>query len=194
MKHEEAVMQTRKMLAQSLKKQLLRKPFSKVTVSEITRDCNVNRKTFYYHFEDMYALLKWMLEQEAIEVFKKFDLMVDYPKAVIFVIDYIEENKQMLSSIVNSIGREQLRRVFYPDFMGIVHAMIEDVEKQYDIHTAEKYKQFLGNLYTESLVGVLVASIQSNEKLDRDLIQSYISVTMRASLSASLKAAQEENL
>lgn len=28
-------------------------------------------QTFYYHFEDIYALLKWMLEAEAIEVVKK---------------------------------------------------------------------------------------------------------------------------
>ena len=32
-----------------------KKPLSKITVSEIIADCGVNRKTFYYHFEDIYA-------------------------------------------------------------------------------------------------------------------------------------------
>ena len=38
--------------------------------SEIIVDCGVNRKTFYYHFEDIYAPLKWMLEEEAGNVVK----------------------------------------------------------------------------------------------------------------------------
>ena len=39
-----------------------KKPLSKITVSEIIADCNVNRRTFYYHFDDIYALLKWVLD------------------------------------------------------------------------------------------------------------------------------------
>lgn len=75
MTHEEATRRTKQMLAASLKKQMEKKPLKKITVSEIIADCNVNRKTFYYHFEDIYALLKWMLEQEAVEVVKQFDLL-----------------------------------------------------------------------------------------------------------------------
>lgn len=65
------------------------KPLSKVTLNEIINNCGVNRKTFYYHFEDIYALLKWMLEQEAIEVLKNFNLLVNPEKAIAFVIDYL---------------------------------------------------------------------------------------------------------
>lgn len=35
-----------------------------------------------------------MLEAEAIEVVKKFDLLVDYREAVLFVLDYVKTNKQ----------------------------------------------------------------------------------------------------
>lgn len=69
MKHEIASMRTKKALADSLRKIMTHKSFSKITVSEIIADCGVNRKTFYYHFEDIYALLHWMLEQESIVSF-----------------------------------------------------------------------------------------------------------------------------
>lgn len=49
---------------------------------KLVADCNINRKTFYYHFEDIYALLKWMFEEEAIDVVKHFDLLVDYEEAI----------------------------------------------------------------------------------------------------------------
>ena len=48
----------KKTLAVSLKRFMEKKPLSKITVSEIIADCGVNRKTVYYHFEDIYALLK----------------------------------------------------------------------------------------------------------------------------------------
>lgn len=56
---------------------------SKVTVSELIRECNINRNTFYYHFSDIYDLLKWMFEQESIEVVKRIDLLVDAEAACI---------------------------------------------------------------------------------------------------------------
>ena len=82
MKHEVTTYNTKKLMAESLKDIMKKKPFSKVTVSEIIKDCGLNRKTFYYHFQDIYDLLKWTLEEEAIEVVKDFDLTVDYEKAI----------------------------------------------------------------------------------------------------------------
>lgn len=61
-------------------------------------DCNINRKTFYYHFEDIYDLLKWMFEEEAINVIKHFDLLIDYEEAITFVMDYVEQNDHIISA------------------------------------------------------------------------------------------------
>lgn len=122
MKQEEITLSTKKALAASLKKQMKKKPLKKVTVSDLITDCNVNRKTFYYHFEDIYALLKWMLEQEAIEVVKQFDLLIDYKDAILFVLDYVEANAHILGCAYNSMGRDEMKRFFlcrlyrhYPD-------------------------------------------------------------------------------
>lgn len=92
MKYEITSLNTKKLFAEALKKIILQKSFSKVTVSELIRECGVNRKTFYYHFSDVYDLLKWTLEQEAIDVVKNFDLIIDYEEAILFVMDYIEKN------------------------------------------------------------------------------------------------------
>ena len=99
MTHEETSLQTKKALCASLKKLMKEKPFSKITVSELIKECNLNRKTFYYHFEDIYSLLKWMLEQETFEILKQFDLLVDYRDAFDFVIDYVKGNSYFLNFI-----------------------------------------------------------------------------------------------
>ena len=48
---------TKAALAASLKKLLEKKPLSKITVTDITRECRINRHTFYYHFRDIYDLI-----------------------------------------------------------------------------------------------------------------------------------------
>ena len=111
MTHQETSLQTKKMLCTSLKKIMKHKAFSKITVSELIKDCNVNRKTFYYHFEDIYGLLKWMLEQEAFEVVKQFDLLVNYRDAFDFAINYVEQNSFFLNCIYDSVGRDELKRL-----------------------------------------------------------------------------------
>ena len=92
MKHDEISLNTKKALAGALKDAMKKKPFRKITVGELSSACGVNRKTFYYHFEDIRALLKWVLEEESIEVVKSFDLLVDYEEAITFVMNYVEEN------------------------------------------------------------------------------------------------------
>lgn len=130
MKYEITSLNTKKLFAEALKKIILQKSFSKVTVSELIRECGVNRKTFYYHFSDVYDLLKWTLEQEAIDVVKNFDLIVDYEEAILFVIEYIKVNNKFLNNIYDSLGRDELKRFFYTDFVGIVEIIIGKAEEE----------------------------------------------------------------
>ena len=66
MKHNEQSQQTKQALSEALKAMMKKKPLNKITVRELVEDCGVNRKTFYYHFEDIFSLLKWTLDQEAM--------------------------------------------------------------------------------------------------------------------------------
>ena len=121
MKHEVTTLNTKKTLAASLKRFMEKKPLSKITVSEIITDCGVNRKTFYYHFEDIYALLKWMLEEEAVDVVKQFNLLVDYREAVLFVLNYVKTNKHLLCCAYDSMGRDKMKRFFFIPISSALH-------------------------------------------------------------------------
>ena len=125
MKYEVTSLNTKKLFAEALKQIVVQKSFSKVTVSELIRVCNVNRKTFYYHFTDVYDLLKWTLEQEAIDVVKNFDLIIDYEEAILFAMDYIEKNDVFLNNIYYSVSRDELKRFFYADFIEITTSVIK---------------------------------------------------------------------
>ena len=55
---------TKRAVAQSLKSLMREKDFGKISVSDITLRCGINRQTFYYHFADKYDLLNWIYYHE----------------------------------------------------------------------------------------------------------------------------------
>ena len=91
MKQKEMSLATKKELAAALKKLMACKPINKI-IRELVAECALNRNSFYYHFDDIYALFKWMVEAEAVEIVKQYDLMMDYHEVVNFVLDYVESN------------------------------------------------------------------------------------------------------
>lgn len=167
MTHEETALRTKTALSHALKELLEHKPFSKITVSELIKQCNVNRKTFYYHFEDIYGLLKWTLEQEAIAVVKQYDLLIDADDAFLFVIDYVEKNSFFLNCIYDSIGQKEMKRFFYNDFESVIESYIVNSEKRLGINVPKSYKEFLCKFYTEGLAGMLINLFQSHQELER---------------------------
>ena len=55
-----SVRNTKRRLRESLIKLVSSKPLSAVTVSELTEDADVNRSTFYFHYQDVNAMIKEM--------------------------------------------------------------------------------------------------------------------------------------
>lgn len=192
MRYEEISYQTKQLLAGSLKKAMKTKPVSKVTISEIIADCNVNRKTFYYHFEDIYDLLKWILEEEAIEVVKKLDMVIDYEEAILFALDYIDKNHAFLENVYKSLGRDHLKRFFYADMIGIVRGIVDKTEQMEGLTIEEDFKDFLTAMFTEAVAGMLMDLISEQGSADREKMVTYTSLVMKTSITNSLRAMRTE--
>ncbi|MCI5649949.1 MAG: TetR/AcrR family transcriptional regulator C-terminal domain-containing protein [Fusicatenibacter sp.] len=192
LKHDITTLNTKRALSSSLKKLMQQKPFSKITVSNLISDSGLNRNTFYYHFEDIYALLRWTLEQEAIEVVRQFDLMVDYEDAIRFVLDYLQANNAMLKNIYDSLGRDELKRFFYNDFIGITKSIIEDIDEAQEIGAPAEFKSFLSMFCTEALAGILLEAITEKMPQNHEAIISNITIVITYGIPASLKAAVQK--
>ena len=68
---------TKTMLCQALKKKMAQKPLDKITIRELADDCGLKRQAFYYHFEDIYDLVRWMMAWMSS---RKNMLMYDRPR------------------------------------------------------------------------------------------------------------------
>ncbi len=192
MTNKELSLKTKKSLAAALKKAMEKKTLSKITVSELIAECNVNRKTFYYHFEDIYALLKWMLEEEAIEVVKQFDMVVNTEEAFRFIMNYVEENKHIINCAYDSMGYEELNRFFFTDINGLLCDTIQNGEDKLGISLDESFKEFLARFYTEAATGILIDWVKNRVSQDRETVLQNLLLICRVSIPEILKAKAEQ--
>lgn len=186
MKHEVTILNTKKMLSASLKHCMEKKSLSKITVTDIVTDCGLNRKTFYYHFQDVPDLLKWTLEQEAVDVVKQFDLLNELEEALRFAVRYIRENSHMINCAYDSIGRDELKRFLNHDFQSIVMSIVEQIERKENVHSDPDAKKIICNFYTEGMAGELVDLLKSRDAAQDEKSIRCISLVVRTSLEAAV--------
>lgn len=58
---------TKRALAGAIKHLMADKPLKKISVGDICEHCNMNRKSFYYHFKDKFDLVNWVFYTEFVE-------------------------------------------------------------------------------------------------------------------------------
>lgn len=179
---------TKMLLANTLKDLLEKKSFSKVTVTEIITLSKVNRNTFYYHFEDIYDLLRWLLEQEAINIVKDYDSKDEIDMAINFTLSYIEKNRSFLKNILFSVGEKDLRRFFSKDFREIIGNFIKIDEEELGIKIDDQYRNVLTMYLTEAIAGLLIESLNKRYEISNAKITSYIKTISTSSIKASLMA------
>ena len=153
---------TKKALATSLKKLLSKKELSKITISNITNDCGVNRQTFYYHFKDVYDLLEWIYLNEVIQSMDGKDTYDTWQQGFLSIFEYILDNKEFVKNTYNSISREFFLKFIYNQTKGLLMNIIEQKSKK--LNVKEEDKEFIANFYKYGFVGIVQDWIESGMK------------------------------
>lgn len=188
MTNEEITLLTKQKLSNTLKQLMKQKPFSKITVSELIKECNVNRKTFYYHFQDIFELLKWTFEQEAFVILKQYDITTEYEKIISFAYDYIMSNSYIINCAYDSLGRDVLKSFFCQDIKTPVNSIILSKEKELDTELPDDFRSFLCSLYTEGIAGMIINTAQKPEECTKEKLIEYFSIIINSSITSVIIA------
>ena len=159
---------TKKALATSLKKLLSKKELSKITISNITDDCGVNRQTFYYHFKDVYDLLEWIYLNEVIQSMDGKDTYATWQKGFLSIFEYILANKEFVRNTYHSISREYFLKFIYNQTAQLLMNIID--EKSKNLNVKEEDKKFIANFYKYGFVGIVQDWIEDGMKKDPNSI------------------------
>ena len=183
--------ETKILMAETLKKMIKDRPFSKITVQDIVGACNINRNTFYYHFENTYDLLSFTYSREVQNILDSFhQSKAPLPQAIDFVLDYIDKNISLCNCAYESLGEQQLKIIFEKDLMIFVRATIDYFAQEYDLKLSEDFKTFVGYSYTNLLSAQLIWYIKHNGDLDKEIFKECL----QPFFTASLKSVMEESV
>lgn len=62
-------------IAQAAKNLVINKGVKKLTVKDIVDECHITRQAFYYHFEDIPALFRWILDRNSTQILTEAQTM-----------------------------------------------------------------------------------------------------------------------
>lgn len=162
------------MLSGALKEALEQKDLSKVSISEVAEAANLNRKTFYYHFESINDLVFWTLEDGLLRATKSFDLKEDYKKTIHFALDYVEKDRAFLYKLIHSDARGVFMEFVFNNLREMTMKTINDMSIRDGRKLEEKYKNFIADFSTQAIVGIIIQCIDNPEKYNRSEIEEYL--------------------
>ena len=144
---------------------LNQKPIRRITVKNIVGDCNINRNTFYYYFDDVYAVLDEVLEvkhQKECEKSHNYEeLYAIFWRGVRFA----QNNKKAVRNMYQYMGRDQFDNYFYSGMDTAVTSFVRQQAKgivvsEENIHLVSRFCRYV-------ILGLMVEWMKSG--MDDDL-------------------------
>ena len=177
---------TKEKLAAALISSMEEKALDKITVKEIIEKADVNRKTFYYHFSDIYGLLEWVISRESNKLITEIQNNRDYENALNDVLDSIEKHRHLLGCIKDSVGRATLERVLYRELEQLASWAMKIGICETGVVISEKELQTLTELSISDIWRLLLLYFQKEIIYKRDEFIQFILRYLKASITAGL--------
>ncbi|MBQ4506151.1 MAG: TetR/AcrR family transcriptional regulator C-terminal domain-containing protein [Firmicutes bacterium] len=103
---------TQKLIIETFENMLEHMPLEDITVTALTKECNIGRNTFYYHYEDIYALL----DDALLRALGQYENSVqdgDWKSMMKSLLYACRENKKKVYHIYNSLSRDRLEQYIF---------------------------------------------------------------------------------
>ncbi len=152
---------TKRALAAAFKDLMHELPFEKINVRQICEKCDMNRKSFYYHFRDKYDLMNWVFDTEFIDVINCNGYEDDW-ELLYELCRYFYENAGFYCKALQIRGQnsfiEHFREMMYP----IISAQLDDTM------TSGEAKKFQINFVSDAIVFSIVRWLTEKDRLPPD--------------------------
>ena len=155
---------TKTALGESLKKLILTKRLEKITINDLTADCGISRMAFYYHFKDIYDLVEWVWMEDSKKVLQDKKTYDTWQEGVSQIFEAVLNNKEFITNVWRSIGRERVERYLYKFTYDIIRQVVE--EKCRGRGISEEQKDFMTDFYKYGFVGIMLDWIDHGMKDD----------------------------
>lgn len=173
---------TKHALEGSLKTLLLKKPFNKITNGDLTKECGINRMTFYYHFTDMHHLLSWIILDEIHQLLLNTNI---YPEGFIRLLYKMKKDHVYIMNVFHSLHQEEFQSYLSPMIQGLLKIKIEEEEGSMIIQESDK--EFIARFYSYCIVGLLIDWLNDDMRENPERLFDKMDEIMHGCITRALK-------
>jgi len=145
---------TKVAMSNALKEQLKKKKLSKITINDIASACNISRMTFYYHFQDIYDLTEWTLEEAAGRAIGENRTYDSWQYGFEDLLEELQGNQVLILNIYRSMDREMIERYLLKIAESLLMPVVE--QESHGLPVNEENKRRVAILYSYAFLGVLM--------------------------------------
>lgn len=165
---------TKQSLAQALRTLLTRSPLGGITVQDIVNEAGVSRKTFYYHFHDIYDLMEWVLYEDADRMVEVNEKAGNWQQSMVNVLEYMRENKALVYNLVDSLQDGMLRDSIHDLVVPLLTRTFQELNVS--LHLPQAQLDFFMAMQAHGVVGILFDWISDGMKgSPESLIEKFAS-------------------
>lgn len=168
---------TKRAIAGALKQVCKEKPFDKISISDITAVCGLNRQTFYYHFQDKYDLLSWIYYNENFSGIAE-NISLDNWNEKIY--EMLNKMKMEKNFYINTIKEQE--HTFQSYLFEMAKALFSEAIFSLDKNSklTEEERCFDSEFYAYGICGVILDWAENGMKTDPRLLAKRLKSLARA--------------
>ncbi|WKY49175.1 TetR/AcrR family transcriptional regulator C-terminal domain-containing protein [Eubacteriaceae bacterium ES3] len=150
-------------IAEAFKFLLKSKTPEKITISEITAHCGLNRQTFYYHFQDKYDLINWIVYHEGILVIKEGLTIENWDHKVFDLLSIMKNDHLFYQKTLKNTEGSEFQNYLFSVTTEIFVAMIDSIGQisttvdKNQLKIDDQKKQFIAEFLSYGVVGMIVS-------------------------------------
>ena len=180
---------TKNLIKQEFIKLLNKKSLHNITVTEIAKQCKIERKTFYYHYENLPQLVKEIFDEELEDVIKEFNETLSWEESFISVAKFILENKKAVKHMYESDYKVELEKYIFSISGEIMRKYVRRVAK--DTKAQEIDIKLIAYFYQCALSSSLVEWVATDMKTDPKIVARRLGKLMDGNILESLKRSEK---
>lgn len=144
---------TKDTIAEAARKLVKEKQIKKLTVKDIVEECHITRQTFYYHFEDIPAMFRWVLQRDTERLIQKAIELQDGEQELKFFFQVaLQAAPDIQRSMETNYGME-LQKILYDYGYQLISSGAE--KGQLYANYSDVERNLLIRYHTYALLGLL---------------------------------------
>ena len=161
---------TKKKIASSMMDLLKKKPIDKITITDITVNCNMSRQVFYRYFVDKYELINWMYEEDCGSVIYTGEEKFSLKSWIEYILNILEEKKNFyIHAIQNDSGK-----TFENIILNKTRFYLTNIIKYKTSSELTKQLKFLVEMTSRSLIDMIILEIQKELPVKKEILLDWL--------------------